>query len=206
MATRDPNNQNPRNPNNPSHDPYPHDPYPPGQRDWTGYGCAWMWFFWLIILIIIIIGGWGWWGGWWGGNRGWWGNRGPYYGQPVPPGRVEAPNTNQPNANPQTGVVSTPGEFIGRTVTLSGQVDQVMNPKAFTLKSGSNHGRDLLIVAKESPTPAVTKGETVQVTGTVQRFQRTEFQQETKAGLSNAAFTDFTGRPAILASKVSSKP
>lgn len=157
-----------------------------------GWGCAWWWFIWLILIIIFFGGGW-WWGGWYGNP---WGQR----RQAAVPAQG-----NQPISAPQGQVATAPADLLGRTVTLSGKVDNVIDSHAFTLASTDGNGRDLLVVTPSSvtPNPAVKKGETVQVKGTVQRFDRTDFDQQGKVTLPQDTMQPYAGRPAILASSVS---
>ncbi len=166
-------------------------PRPAPRPDYPlGLGCLWWWFIALICLIILFGGGW-WWGGWYGPP--------PWYGRPgaqtVPPGRQAA--------TVPTGAF--PGEFVGRDVTVSGKVDAVIGQGAFTLAPAAADGHRLLVVAPQSaaPTPAVKKGDTVQVKGDVQLFDRAAFDKESKETLPQDATVPFTGHPAVLASSVS---
>jgi hypothetical protein len=158
-------------------------------------GCGWAWLWFWLFLFVIAFAGWGW-GGWyggWGGPWAWWGPR------QAPPPQAASPQTANP---PQASVA--PGEFLGKAVTVSGQVEQVFGPQAFTL-AGSGGGRHLLVVSKSTKAPTVAKGETVQVSGTVERYDADELHKTTGADLSKVPSADFEGRPAVLASSVTAK-
>ncbi len=161
-----------------------------------GWGCAWWWFLWLILLIIFFAGGW-WWGGWYGP---WYGPRNNWQGQ-----QAAAPPAGQSVSPAPSQTAAAPAEFLGRTITISGKVDNVIDSHAFTLASTNGNGRDLLVVTPSSvtPNPAVKKGETVQVKGKVQRFDRNEFDSEGKVTLPENSVQTYAGRPAILANSVS---
>jgi hypothetical protein len=168
----------------------------PYRTDDAAWGCGWAWLWFWLFIIVIAFAGWGW-GGWyggWGGPWGWWGP--PYaYQAPVGPETMEPrPSATQPG----TGA----GEFLGKTVTLSGQVDQVLGPRTFTLARAQG-GRDLLVITKDDKAPAVKKGETVRITGIVEKYDAREIHQQTGADLTKVPANEFAGRPAVVASSVS---
>jgi hypothetical protein len=173
--------------------PNPTGPGPYSDVD-SAWGCGWAWLWFWLFIIVIIFAGWGW-GGWyggWGGPRGWWGPR------EAPQPQATAPQATQPP------IVTAPGDFVGRTVTLSGQVDQVFGPQVFTL-AGASGGRPLLIISKKTITPAVKSGETVQFTGTVEKYNTTALHEQTSVDLSKVPSGEFAERPVVVASSVSSK-
>jgi hypothetical protein len=159
--------------------------------DNPGWGCAWasLWFW--LFLVLILIAGWGW-GGWyagWPAPWGWWGARpGPGANIPVGP---------QPAAHTSTAAV--PGEFLGKTVTVSGKVDHVYNPHAFTL-AGEPGGRELLVIDKDRKGPAVKHGETVQVTGKVEKYGT--LPGEGQVDLNKVPPNEFNDRPVVVATTV----
>jgi hypothetical protein len=156
----------------------------------AAWGCGWAWLWFWLFVILILFAGWGW-GGWyggWGGPRGWWPAR------EAPP-QAAAPQPSQP------GPANAPGEFLGKSLTVSGTVDQVFSPQAFTLAGA----RDLLVIDKNGKAGAVKKGEKVQITGKVERFEADQLRKETGVDLSKVSSADFTGRPAMVASAVSAQ-
>ncbi|HLJ94467.1 MAG TPA: hypothetical protein VKU02_14870 [Gemmataceae bacterium] len=160
----------------------------------AAWGCGWAWLWFWLFLFVIIIAGWGW-GGWyggWGAPWGWWGPR------PVSPPQVTAPPNLHAPATPASG------EFLGKTVIVNGQVDQILNPQVFTL-AGSQGGRQLLIINKNGTAPTLKKGESVQVTGTVEKYDTDELRKQTGVDLTKVPSADFAGRPAVVASSVSTR-
>ncbi len=172
----------------------------PGPRripdDAWGCGWAWLWFWLFIVLIFFTAWGWGGWYGGWGGPWGWWGPRG------YPP-QTTAPPPQTPTPPPTA--TTAPDPFLGRNVTVGGKVDQVYGVQAFTL-APSEGGRQLLVIARSKLAPAVTRGESVQVTGTVEPYEPETARTTTGADLAKVPAGDFTGRPAVFASAVSATP
>ncbi len=90
-------------------------------------------------------------------------------------------------------IVDNPSEFYGRTVTVSGPVARVLNPNAFVTVAQEaaqqqNDGffddpetlaeQGVLVVSGSGSGPNLTENQSVQVTGQVQRFDVTTFEQE----------------------------
>jgi len=92
-------------------------------------------------------------------------------------------------------------DFLGRTVTVSGKVEQVLGQRAFTLASGQG-GHQLLVIRKNDQAPEVKQGETVQVTGKVEAYDRNHLHQETGVDLNSIPADEYSGRPAVVASAV----
>jgi hypothetical protein len=161
-------------------------------RDPWGAGCGWFVLFW--IVIICIFAGWGWWGGWGGG----WGNRGWNNGGNVPQAASPVHVTN----NYYFG--GGADEFLGKTITLKGKIERVYGKQVFTVTSEEGAGPYLLVVANQKGTPKtpLKKGEEVEVMGTVERFNRADFEKQTKADLATEHLAAFRQRPAILATSV----
>ncbi len=172
------------------------DPNPTGFRRGRGpdeaLGCGWAWLWFWLFVVLIILSGWGWWGwyGGWAGPWGWWAPR------PIPPTQT----TPQTAPQQPTG----PSEFLGRSVTLSGRVEQVFGPQVFTL-AGTDGGSQLLVVAKNNKAPTVQKGDTVHVEGTVVRYNAEKLHQTTGADLGKVAPREFSGEEALVASSVSTR-
>jgi hypothetical protein len=153
--------------------------------DDSAWGCGWAWLWFWLFIIVICFGGWGWagWWGGWGGPWGWWGPR-PYVNVPE-----------------NTRTVTAPDPFVGKTVTVIGQVDQVFSPQVFTLGGGERR----LLVIEKGKSPAVKKGEKVQVKGTVEKFDSGHLGKETGVDMSKIPASEFTGEPAVVASTVSAQ-
>lgn len=166
------------------------------------YGCGWAWLWFFLFLVVIIAAGWGW-GGWYGGWRGpggWWEAR----QAPAPEGRTPPAEHPAPAAPAAPATARGGGEFLGKTVTVTGRVDQVFSPHVFTL-AAADGGRPLLVVSKGKQAPTVKKGEAVQITGSVEKYDADGLHRTTGADLGKVPSADFAGRPALVASSVSAK-
>ncbi len=127
----------------------------------------------------------------------------------------DQPATAPPTAGPQAAatinnIVTNPSEFMGRTVTVSGEVGEVIGPRAFTI----GEPQELLVVgANELPTIAqgtfegeLTPDRTVQVTGPVRTFDLAQVEQEIGFDLDDNLFANYAGRPAIVAQSMNVSP
>ncbi len=166
----------------------------------AAWGCGWaaLWFW--LFLFVLFFAGWGWWGwyGGWGGPWGWWEPR------VVNPPQANAPAHNAPTNTTAQQLAASGGEFVGRKVTLSGKVDQIFNPRVFTLASPKG-GRQLVVVTHDGKAWTVKPGETVHITGMVEKFEPKQLHNETGADLSKVPKADYDGRPAVIASSINTK-
>jgi hypothetical protein len=156
----------------------------------SAWGCGWAWLWFWLFIIVIVFGAWGW-GGWyggWGGPRGWWAPR------QAPPAAQAPQAPRQPSAPAPSGV------FLGREVTVTGTVDHIYGPQTFTLAPAAG-GHDLLVINKhEKKAPNV--GETVKVTGKVEKYEESALHKQTGVELNKVPGKEFTGKPAVVASGV----
>lgn len=91
--------------------------------------------------------------------------------------------------------------FVGQTVTVSADVNEIITPTAFTL-GDDLFGEPLLVVSGE-PAPQLNPDSPVQVTGTVmQAFDLVAVESELGVDFDDALFTDFDGEPYIVASNI----
>jgi hypothetical protein len=176
--------------------PNPNVPSPvPQPRADERYGCGWAWLWFFLFLVVIVAAGWGW-GGWyngWRGPGGWWEAR-----------QTPAPETRTPPTEHPAPAAARGGEFLGKTVTVTGRVDQVFSPHVFTL-AAADGGRPLLVVNKDKTAPTVKKGEAAQITGSVEKYDADGLHRTTGADLAKVPSADIAGRPAIVASSLSAK-
>lgn len=98
--------------------------------------------------------------------------------------------------------------FFDKKVTVSGDVDTVLDPRAFTLdEEVLGAGPDLLVLQDTSSEPAAVRVDTaVVVTGTVVRFDRAALVAQhawiAEAERASAAFAEAEGRPVLVADSV----
>jgi hypothetical protein len=90
--------------------------------------------------------------------------------------------------------------FVGQTVTVSAQVNEIIGPNAFTMADES--GEQLLVVSATS-VQNLAVDTPVQVTGTVKKaFNLPTAEQFAGADFNDAAFSQFGGEPYIQASNI----
>ncbi len=92
-------------------------------------------------------------------------------------------------------LTNKPSEYYGQTVTVSGQVVEVVEPGAFRIDSD---GDQLLVVALKQ-LPNVSEGDSIRATGEVRKFKIEEVRQKADRGIDDEYFGDFEGDPAVLA-------
>lgn len=93
--------------------------------------------------------------------------------------------------------------FLGRTVTVTGEVDDVLSPRAFTIDDNDLLGEeDLLVVNATTPVVPITEDSRVQVTGPVRRFIKAEIDKEFEWGPGQEFEVEYENKPAIIARAV----
>lgn len=109
-------------------------------------------------------------------------------------------------------VTDRPEDFIGRTVTIRGEMDDVRGPRAFTL---GDHdwilGEELLVVAPKQPAGAVwdlkaLDDRPVTVTGTVRKLVVAEVEREFDFDLDPEFEIQFRDRPILIADNITPDP
>ncbi|RUR75961.1 hypothetical protein PCC6912_45330 [Chlorogloeopsis fritschii PCC 6912] len=71
-------------------------------------------------------------------------------------------------------IIDNSSTFLGKTVTVTGEVQNVLNENAFALDDEDFAGDEFLLVLNSTPAENIQVGSRVQVTGTVRRFDRNE--------------------------------
>lgn len=118
------------------------------------------------------------------------------------------------SAGPEAGVAlydiaDDPTEFYGTTVTVSGEVNEVLGPRSFTI------GDEELLVVSSAPLPEVVDrpgelplsgGDVVKVTGRVRNFDVFEVEREIGADLDDELLDAWAATPSIVADSVSLEP
>lgn len=103
-------------------------------------------------------------------------------------------------------------QYIGKTVTVRGEVEDVYGNRSFTVDEEGILGKDLLVISDKplpprvtgpEETPLVLKDDTVKVTGTVRRFVATEIERELGIDLDPEIEVEIEeNRPVIIAKSV----
>lgn len=107
-------------------------------------------------------------------------------------------------------------QYIGKTVTVRGEVEDVYGERSFTIDEEGILGKDLLVISDKplpprvsgpEETPLVLKDDTVEVTGTVRRFVATEIEREMGIDLEPQIEVEIEeNRPVIVAKSITPEP
>ncbi|MDQ4129945.1 MAG: hypothetical protein M3133_02965 [Actinomycetota bacterium] len=97
-------------------------------------------------------------------------------------------------------IVDEPQSFLGKATFISGQVKEILSPRAFTVSPSVFSGPELLVVSKaplaaptgRSATRPVLEGDSVHVAGEVRRFDRPGFERDLDTRLGRE-FDSFLG-------------
>lgn len=98
--------------------------------------------------------------------------------------------TNRSNAN-----------LIGKTVTVSGEIEEVISPKTFIIEGDGFFNDPELLVINLSGSPIVNDSN-IQVTGTVRQFSKSEIEREFDLNLAQELEVKFKGKPVLIAKAV----
>ena len=101
-------------------------------------------------------------------------------------------------------ITDNPSEFYGESVTVNGEVIEVVEPGAFRIEGDDG---ELLVVGvqrfseiAQGKVKEVSEGDAVRATGEVRQFKLEEVRKEVDYGIDNEYFGDFKGDPAVLVS------
>ncbi|MCP9496306.1 MAG: hypothetical protein MSG64_17830 [Pyrinomonadaceae bacterium MAG19_C2-C3] len=108
-------------------------------------------------------------------------------------------------------VINNPNAYVGKTVTVSGDVEEIHSPRAFNMDSGASLG-ELLVLGRE-PFPQVPDGgnrgyvinDTATVTGTVRMLVTAEIERELGWDLQPELEAEFNAKPVLVAQTVGFK-
>lgn len=104
-------------------------------------------------------------------------------------------------------VAQNPNQFMGQTVTLNGEVAEVLGPNVFRLQEDQLiGGNDIIVITTGAQTPVMEDSQ-VQVTGEVRQLVITEIERDyNNLGWDNTLRTEiereYTDRPAIVAQSI----
>ncbi len=109
-------------------------------------------------------------------------------------------------------VIENPDAYMGKTVTVSGDVEEIHSPKAFNMDSGVSVG-ELLVVGRE-PFPnladandrAYVINDVATVTGVVKKFVTADIEKEIGWTLDPSISSAFDGKTVLVANSVGFKP
>lgn len=95
-------------------------------------------------------------------------------------------------------ITNNPVPFLGKTVTIEGEVEKVISPTAFMLDSNEALGENDLLVVGAKSANNVKEDSRVQVTGTVRKVTTTELEREFNLGPAKEYEVYVQKQPAIV--------
>lgn len=106
-------------------------------------------------------------------------------------------------------IIENPSAYVGKTVTVSGDVEEIHDPRAFNMDSGMSVG-ELLVVGRE-PFPQLPEegdrifviNDVATVTGRIELLDETKIKDEIGWDLTPQILSDFKGKPVLIAEKTS---
>lgn len=96
-------------------------------------------------------------------------------------------------------IADKPAPFLGRLVTVTGEVERVIGPNTFTLDEDDLLKEEDLLVVSATPSGDIEEGSRVQVTGIVGQFTSTELEREFNLGPAREYEVYVQNRPGIFA-------
>lgn len=108
-------------------------------------------------------------------------------------------------------ILANPDEYANTTVTVEGEIDRVLSPRAFVLdQEGTVAGDEILIITQTPITPPAesadlnpfSETDSVRVTGTVRQLVIAEVEQDFGLDLETEIETEFEDQTMIAASNV----
>ncbi|MCZ2837668.1 hypothetical protein [Modestobacter sp. VKM Ac-2985] len=94
-------------------------------------------------------------------------------------------------------------DYVGQQVTVSATVNEVFGPNSFSIGGTEDTSVEPLLVVGADSSDALTEGDVVQVTGTVQSgYSETTVEEELGIDLADDAFADFELQDYIAADSV----
>lgn len=109
-------------------------------------------------------------------------------------------------------IIEHPNAYVGKTVTVSGDVEGIFGPRAFEIDDGLNVGT-LLVLGRE-PFPQVPDAgnrayvidDTATVTGVVRMMVVADIEREIGWDLESHIEAEYTAKPVLLAQQVGFRP
>lgn len=114
------------------------------------------------------------------------------------------PNSNSANSEANATISEIVNEantnLIDKTVTVSGEIEEVISPKAFIIEGERFFNDPELLVLNLGGSPIVNDSN-IQVTGTVRQFSKAEIENQFDVDLGKLE-AEFKGKPVLIATAV----
>ncbi|MCC6174991.1 MAG: hypothetical protein IT305_06775 [Chloroflexi bacterium] len=133
------------------------------------------------------------------------------YGNPANPGAANVDPQTQAQQATVDGIAENPSAYIGRTVTIAGEVGRALGPRSFTVEDNdllfdeeiAVVGARPLLDRNGQPYSAEALDDLrIMVTGMVRQFVRADLEREFGITFDGADLDGWEGRPVIVADSV----
>ncbi|MGE3268171.1 MAG: hypothetical protein AB7P40_05450 [Chloroflexota bacterium] len=130
---------------------------------------------------------------------------------PTPATQPAAPPGGVPQAATVDQITDNPDAYYGKAVTIVGDVEDVLGPRAFTVEDQDLlFDEDILVVSAtpfaEQPGGALDadmlQSQTMLMSGTVMQFNQADFENRLGISLDDDTVDDWAGRPAMIAQRL----
>lgn len=115
------------------------------------------------------------------------------------------PNSSNPGTTISKIAEQPNTKLIGKTVTVSGEVEEVISPQAFIIEGDRFFNDPELLVLNLSGSPIVNDSN-IQVTGKVRQFLKSEIEREVGVNLAQELAAKFTDKPVLMATELTLTP
>jgi hypothetical protein len=118
------------------------------------------------------------------------------------PGIVAAQQASETDIGDITGNID---QYEGQRVVVTGEVAQVIEPRAFIKREGGFLGigaSEILVIADRDLMAQIEEGREVRTTGSVGRFDFNAFQNAIGGDLSNTVYADWDGEAVLVVDTV----
>ncbi len=105
-----------------------------------------------------------------------------------------------------------PQNYYGKTVTVSGEVKKLLNPRAFEVSGEGMTHNDMLVVTKKplsdmtAQAGQLAENARVEVSGIVRPFDTREIGKEVGFTLDDQMFKDWRNKPVVIAESITITP
>lgn len=108
-------------------------------------------------------------------------------------------------------LLEKPKEFYGKEIDLTGEIEEIVGNRTFTLDSPDEFNGSLLVISRESLEPIggagasdfiFDEGERVSIKGRVEEFRVREVEERLRIDLKDEEFSSWEGKPVIIADTV----
>jgi hypothetical protein len=99
-------------------------------------------------------------------------------------------------------IAEEPNPYIGKTVTISGKVAEVIGANAFTLDDQELIGGKELLVVGAIPAGSIDEGKTVRVTASIRQFVMAEIERDFDIGLQPGLKAEYEGKPVAITQSI----